>query len=87
MNNKKKTTFEKLAPFNIIVFGGGGDLAMRKIYPALFHRYLDGQFGESFNIVAVTRKDKEGFPFLDALRVQLKILQKKLSLWLFKTIQ
>jgi glucose-6-phosphate 1-dehydrogenase len=67
MNNKKKTTFEKLAPFNIIVFGGGGDLAMRKIYPALFHRYLDGQFGESFNIVAVTRKDKEGFPFLDEL--------------------
>lgn len=76
MNNKKKTSFEKLAPFNIIVFGGGGDLAMRKIYPALFHRYLDGQFGESFNIVAVTRKDKEGFPFHDELSKFIKASMK-----------
>lgn len=76
MNNKKKTSFEKLAPFNIIVFGGGGDLAMRKIYPALFHRYLDGQFGDSFNIVAVTRKDKEGFPFHDELSKFIKASMK-----------
>ena len=70
--NKKKNSIEKLDPFNIIVFGGGGDLAMRKIYPALFHRYLDGQFGDAFNIVAITRKDKEGFPFHDELNRFIK---------------
>lgn len=70
--NKKKNPIEKFEPFNIIVFGGGGDLAMRKIYPALFHRYLDGQFGDAFNIIAVTRKDKEDFPFQDELKMFIK---------------
>ena len=70
--NKKKNPIEKFEPFNIIVFGGGGDLAMRKIYPALFHRYLDGQFGDAFNIIAVTRKDKEDFPFQDELKKFIK---------------
>ena len=70
--NKKKNPIEKFEPFNIIVFGGGGDLAMRKIYPALFHRYLDGQFGDEFNIIAVTRKDKEDFPFQDELKKFIK---------------
>jgi len=70
--NKKKNPIEKFEPFNIIVYGGGGDLAMRKIYPALFHRYLDGQFGDAFNIIAVTRKDKEGFPFQDELKKFIK---------------
>ena len=70
--NKKKNPIEKFEPFNIIVFGGGGDLAMRKIYPALFHRYLDGQFGNAFNIIAVTRKDKEDFPFQDELKKFIK---------------
>jgi glucose-6-phosphate 1-dehydrogenase len=70
--NKKKNPIEKFEPFNIIVFGGGGDLAMRKIYPALFHRYLDGQFGDAFNIIAVTRKDKEDFPFQEELKKFIK---------------
>ncbi len=74
---KKKNTFEKLEPFNIIVFGGGGDLAMRKIYPALFHRFIDGQFGDTFNIIAVTRKDKEGFPFHDELSRFIKESMKE----------
>jgi len=57
--NKKKTIVEKFDPFNIIIFGGGGDLAMRKIYPALFHRFIEGQLGSSFNIVAITRQNKD----------------------------
>jgi glucose-6-phosphate 1-dehydrogenase len=38
--NNKKTNFntERFQSFNIVVFGGDGDLAIRKIYPALFHR-------------------------------------------------
>jgi glucose-6-phosphate 1-dehydrogenase len=56
--NKKNNQIEKFESFNVIVFGGDGDLALRKIYPALFHRYLDGQFHHLFNIVAITRKKK-----------------------------
>ena len=77
MNNKRKSTYEKSNNFNIIVFGGGGDLAMRKIYPALFHRFLDGQFGEAFNIVGVTRKDKADFPFLTELTQFIKASMKE----------
>lgn len=54
---KKLLHTEEFVPFNIIVFGGDGDLALRKIYPALFHRDLDGQFLTNYNIVAVTRKN------------------------------
>ncbi len=45
----------KIIPFNFVVFGGDGDLAFRKIYPALFHRYIDNQLKISFNICCITR--------------------------------
>jgi len=53
---KKQQDQEKFSRFNIIVFGGDGDLAFRKIYPAIFHRMLDGQIEDEFNVVAITRK-------------------------------
>ena len=54
----------KISPFNIIIFGGDGDLAIRKIYPALFHRYVDNQIKCDFNIYAITRSKKKTFNFL-----------------------
>lgn len=57
--NKKQKQSEQFESFNVIVFGGDGDLALRKIYPALFHRFMDGQFINSFNIIAITRKTKD----------------------------
>ena len=46
---------ETFEPFNLIVFGGDGDLALRKIYPAMFHRWYDGQLDKDFNIIAINR--------------------------------
>ena len=40
-----------------IIFGGTGDLATRKILPALFWRFLDGQINENFNIFVCSRKE------------------------------
>ncbi len=54
---KKIKHTEKFEPFNLVVFGGDGDLALRKIYPALFHREMDGQFLTDYNIIAITRKE------------------------------
>ena len=49
-----------IKPFNAIIFGGDGDLALRKIYPAFFHRFVDQQLNVDYNIYAVTRtKDSE----------------------------
>ena len=36
----------KVEPFDIVVFGGSGDLAYRKLYPSLFHRDRSEQFTE-----------------------------------------
>ena len=53
--NKHKKHTEVFQSFNIIVFGGDGDLALRKIFPAIFHREQDGQLLCSYNVVAITR--------------------------------
>lgn len=65
---KSKKINEKFQPFNLVVFGGSGDLALRKIYPAMFQRFIDGQLTDEFNIVAVTRKDKTDNTFYAELR-------------------
>ena len=54
---------EVFQSFNIIVFGGDGDLAFRKIYPALFHRDQDLQLLCPYNIIAITRKNPTEFDF------------------------
>jgi glucose-6-phosphate 1-dehydrogenase len=54
--DKKNKQIEDFNSFHIVVFGGDGDLALRKIYPALFHRQQDGQFSKDFKLIAITRK-------------------------------
>ena len=41
-----------LDPFEIVLFGGTGDLAMRKLIPALYQRFAAGQFDEHTRILA-----------------------------------
>jgi glucose-6-phosphate 1-dehydrogenase len=41
--------------FDYVVFGGTGDLARRKLIPALFHRRSDGQIVGNSRIVGVSR--------------------------------
>ncbi|MGB0411728.1 MAG: glucose-6-phosphate dehydrogenase [Pikeienuella sp.] len=42
-------------PFDLIVFGGTGDLAARKLLPGLFHRYRAGQVPEGAKIIGAAR--------------------------------
>ncbi|MBB4053217.1 glucose-6-phosphate 1-dehydrogenase [Devosia subaequoris] len=42
-------------PFDYVVFGATGDLTKRKLIPALYHRFLDGQFDEQSRIIGVSR--------------------------------
>jgi glucose-6-phosphate 1-dehydrogenase len=50
-------------PFDLVIFGGTGDLAVRKLLPALFHRFVDGQIQEGSRIIGVAREglDDEGY--------------------------
>lgn len=42
----------------LVVFGGTGDLAHRKLYPAVYNLYLSGLLPENFALVSVGRRDK-----------------------------
>jgi glucose-6-phosphate 1-dehydrogenase len=42
-------------PFDLVVFGGTGDLSMRKLMPALYHRDRDGQLPSEARILGVSR--------------------------------
>ena len=44
-------------PCNYVVFGGTGDLSMRKLFPALYYREADGQLPEDASVIAVARGD------------------------------
>jgi len=43
-------------PFDLVIFGGTGDLAVRKLLPAMYHRYGDGQIPASSRIIGVARE-------------------------------
>jgi glucose-6-phosphate 1-dehydrogenase len=43
-------------PFDIVVFGGTGDLAYRKLFPSLYFRDLDGQISNPTRIVGLSRQ-------------------------------
>jgi glucose-6-phosphate 1-dehydrogenase len=42
-------------PFDLIIFGGTGDLARRKILPGLFRRFLVGQVPEAARVIGAAR--------------------------------
>lgn len=44
-------------PFDLVIFGGTGDLARRKLLPALYRRDRDGQFSDDSRIFASSRRD------------------------------
>lgn len=50
-------------PFDLVIFGGTGDLAHRKIFPALYHRFCDRQFSAGCRIIGTSRREmpKEAF--------------------------
>ncbi|MFY9969640.1 MAG: glucose-6-phosphate dehydrogenase, partial [Roseiarcus sp.] len=53
----------KVEPFDLVVFGGTGDLAYRKLYPALLNRERSEQFSEPTRIIGVSRRhyDRNAF--------------------------
>ncbi len=58
-------------PFDYVVFGGTGDLARRKLLPALFHRFCDGQIPEGCRIIAASRRAMSKDEFCAGIREAL----------------
>ena len=49
--------------FDLVIFGGTGDLARRKLLPGLFRRDRDGQLPDGARIIAVARSAKDTAAF------------------------
>ncbi|HEV2110558.1 MAG TPA: glucose-6-phosphate dehydrogenase, partial [Gammaproteobacteria bacterium] len=54
MNSPSPTT--ALPPFDIVIFGASGDLALRKLLPALFRLFLDRRMDGESRILGVARE-------------------------------
>ncbi|RDE08471.1 glucose-6-phosphate dehydrogenase [Pelagibacterium lacus] len=45
----------KVDEFDYVIFGGAGDLAERKLLPAIYYRDLDGQLRDTSRVIGVSR--------------------------------
>ena len=64
--------FVPVDPFDLVIFGGTGDLARRKLLPALYHRDADNQFSEDSRILAVSRQDMDDAGYVTWVREVLE---------------
>ncbi|MDP3890570.1 glucose-6-phosphate dehydrogenase [Nocardioides sp.] len=60
-----------LDPCDFTVFGGTGDLALRKLLPALYHRDRDGQLADGTRIIGVSRAEVDDDGYRDEVRAAL----------------
>ena len=58
-------------PFDLVVFGGAGDLAYRKLLPALYQRHRDGQIPAVSRIIGVSRRPMSDEEYRAATRQAL----------------
>jgi glucose-6-phosphate 1-dehydrogenase len=50
-------------PFDLVVFGATGDLARRKLIPALYHRMEDGQMPAAARVIGAARSEMDAAGF------------------------
>ncbi len=62
--------------FDLVIFGGTGDLARRKILPGLFRRFLVGQMPESARIVGAARSAMTTDDFRATVRAAVEEFDK-----------
>jgi glucose-6-phosphate 1-dehydrogenase len=58
----------KPEPVVLVIFGAGGDLAWRKLVPALYSLYVDHWLPEQFAVIGVDRRDLDDRAFGERLR-------------------
>jgi glucose-6-phosphate 1-dehydrogenase len=58
--------------FDLVIFGGTGDLAMRKLLPALFRRFADEQIPASSRILGVAREEQSAQVYRDRVEEALR---------------
>jgi glucose-6-phosphate 1-dehydrogenase len=77
--------FVPVGIFDLVIWGGVGDLALRKLMPALYHRDRDGQLPPGCRIISLGRRSMGNDEFLamvaDSLRERLSEAEFKDEFW------
>lgn len=58
-------------PFDLLIFGGSGDLALRKLLPALYYRDRDGQLPAESRIIAISRGQMSREDYIETVKQSL----------------
>lgn len=67
----KDNNIPKLKDADIVIFGGQGDLAMRKIFPAIYHRFKAKQINNNSRVFVISRGDVSQTEFKANLKEKL----------------
>ena len=59
-------------PFTLVIFGASGDLAHRKLLPALFHLEQAGYLPEQFSVIGFSRTPLSDDAYRDSVAASLK---------------
>ena len=71
LEKDKKNTVNRVEPLCIIVIGASGDLAIRKIFPALFSLYCQELLPNEFHIVGFARTEMSNEAFRELVNTKL----------------
>ncbi|HTP65346.1 MAG TPA: glucose-6-phosphate dehydrogenase [Geobacteraceae bacterium] len=64
-------------PVVIVIFGAGGDLARRKLVPALYNLFLDHNLPELFAVIGIARREMTDDGFRDRLREGVDMFSRR----------
>jgi len=70
-SNRLKAKIIPVKPFDLTVFGGTGDLSLRKLMPSLYYRYKDKQMPEDSRILGVSRTEMGRAEFIEIIRTNI----------------
>ena len=59
-------------PTTLVIFGGTGDLANRKLLPAIYNLAHEGALPERFNLIAVSRSEMADDDYREGAREAIK---------------
>lgn len=66
-----------MEPMSFVLFGATGDLAKRKIFPALFNLYVDKKLPAAFSIVGVGRRAWSDTAFIQSVEQSIREFSRR----------
>ncbi|MBP3965829.1 glucose-6-phosphate dehydrogenase [Paenibacillus lignilyticus] len=66
-----------MEPTTFVLFGATGDLAKRKIYPALYNLFIDGKLPEAFTLIGLGRRELTNETFRSNVEQSLRTYSRR----------